>query len=428
MLPFRDQKSKTGRAEEIELEDDDLVIVDVASPASPASAAPPSIGGGSGARRKHTLPPGSRRVLAERVEEDVAGQCLASLAESRAHSSSHVRAAFARPSVDHPSAYPPPLPVAPIASAHSEREHAPISVSRLPAVSAPPLQHTSRTNIGPFLRSRHAEEAPGVRDSSPPPAFVRRSSASFQAATPSSFTSARPSSVNSLAPVSANVLRQGGPRAHHAASATPPEHTLIVVRERPRAAWIFAAAALGALGAIAATRFLAAGDATTAGDERGQNAVTTLSAASPAVGAPALPPAVVVAPPPAPAPAPALPARPGPAVMSFADDQGVAIRAHAPPAPRAPASPAAPAPRAPRPATPSRQGLGPALPDGSLSLGSSSSPSTPARVSSPAAAAPAVAAPAPPPAAPVAPEPPRKPRVLTPEQQLAEAQLKASMK
>jgi hypothetical protein len=63
--------------------------------------------------------------------------------------------------------------------------------------------------------------------------------------------------------------------------------------------------------------------------------------------------------------------------------------------------------------------MGPALPDGSFGLGRSDT-----------AASSSVAAPAPPLTASAfasAPEPPRK-RALTPEQQLAAAQLKASMK
>jgi hypothetical protein len=59
--------------------------------------------------------------------------------------------------------------------------------------------------------------------------------------------------------------------------------------------------------------------------------------------------------------------------------------------------------------------MGPALPDGSFGLGrettTAAAPSPPASLT----------------ATPPAPEPPRK-RVLTPEQQLADAQLKASMK
>jgi hypothetical protein len=60
--------------------------------------------------------------------------------------------------------------------------------------------------------------------------------------------------------------------------------------------------------------------------------------------------------------------------------------------------------------------MGPALPDGSFGLGRgdttiAAAPSSPPSLTS----------------TPPAPEPPRK-RVLTPEQQLAEAQLKASMK
>ena len=107
--------------------------------------------------------------------------------------------------------------------------------------------------------------------------------------------------------------------------------------------------------------------------------------------APAAPPVPVTAPP------------ASAAIVHFGDDQGVAIPRR--PAPASHASPARATPRAARPAP-----LGPALPDGSFGLGHVDTlPSLTAT------------------SAPVAASEPAKKRVLTPEQQLAEAQLKASM-
>ncbi len=198
-----------------------------------------------------------------------------------------------------------------------------------------------------------------------------------------------------------------------------PSPTVIVVRERPKAAWVIGAAAIGAVVAVLASRLVMTVDGP--GARPAAASPPTLTSAAPPVLA--VPPANVVAPaapsvaPPASPPAWGSPSpSPSPEVMRFGDDQGVAFKA--PPRPPV-AGPVTPAPvaasTAPRPRA---AALGPALPDGSLSLGAS--PSTPARPSS------AAAAPSPPPPPP---PPEKKPaRVLTPEQQLADAQLKASMK
>ena len=189
---------------------------------------------------------------------------------------------------------------------------------------------------------------------------------------------------------------------------------MIVLRERsslPRAAWIIAAAALGALGAITATRFLGA-----PAEDRADRAPVAAIQAPPAPLA--LPPTNIVAPAP-PVVTPSAPPAPSAVIVHFNDDQGVAITAST--APRAPAPARTAAPVAPRPAVergtvgapsgvaPATRpapnhipSIGPALPDGSFSL-------TRADVSPPL------------------PEPARK-RPLTAEQQLADAQLKASMK
>jgi hypothetical protein len=236
--------------------------------------------------------------------------------------------------------------------------------------------------------------------------------------------------------------RKAGSVAPVSFSERPHEPTVIVVRERPRAAWILAAAAMGALGAIAATRFLAA-----PADDHAPAAVAATQAPI------AAPPSTVVVPPgviataataalarpetPAAAPPPpvtgavtAASAHAHPAsaptssaaIVHFGDDQGVAIKAPAPqprrPAPPSTASGAAPASK---PAPPARAPLGPALPDGSFGLGRADN--------TPAPAAPSLTATAPsaPLVASTSADVPRK-RALTPEQQLAEAQLKASMK
>jgi hypothetical protein len=201
------------------------------------------------------------------------------------------------------------------------------------------------------------------------------------------------------------------------------EPTVIVVRERPKAAWFFAAVALGALGAIGGSRLL------------GPHAATApaLAATAPVLAATA--PVLAAAAPVLAAAAAEVPAAPPvasssssesrdlpPVVMRFGDDQGVAINAMpAAPSVSGSASSARPSPSpgaarpatrsAARPATPSTR-LGPALPDGSFGLGGSETP-----------AATKSAAPAPP--APAAPTPRRG---LTPAQELAEAQLKASMR
>jgi hypothetical protein len=192
-----------------------------------------------------------------------------------------------------------------------------------------------------------------------------------------------------------------------------PSPTVIVVRERPKAAWVIGAAAIGAVCAVLASRLVMSPDAPA--PSAGAVSPPTL----PSVAAPVLPapPAVAAAPAPV---APSAAPQASVAIMRFGDDQGVAFKA--PPRPPAaattgaPAAPPPPVAAAPAP-RPRASAVGPALPDGSLSLGATpTAQPTPARISAPAS-------PAPP-----APPPEKKPRVLTPEQQLAEAQLKASMR
>lgn len=453
MLPF---PKRNANGDEVELDDDDVVLVEEHGSSAPSPLYSTSTSARAhgdddlaqtvrrtpehAAPRRNTMPPGSRRILAEDIEEDVAGQCLASIAaetarEGGSFSSSHIRAAIARPPALPPARAWPQVLAAPTSSVPVTTPLAPpssapgSSFSRLPSVHPPPFVRAPAFGFE-AQRSHGYAEVPGVRDSNPVPAFVRRSSPILPPAAPSyaALTRATPaqpsdrnvSSVSSVAPVSL--------------SQRPNEPTVIVVRERPKAAWIVAAAALGALGALTATRLL------------GPPALEApVAAAAQAPLAP--PPSTVVVVPAASSPpagalgtsptaphvsGPALADHTTPAVMRFGDDQGVAIGAVKAAAPALAASPA-PAPRAPtaarqaspRPAAPRVQPprLGPALPDGSFGLGRTES------APAPHAAAPVVAPAPPAPAAPAPPaaEPGRK-RALTPEQQLAEAQLKASMK
>ena len=441
MLPFPKRKATS---DEVELTDDDLVLVEeVASPA-PArvrSAAPqPSLSSTESQSRVRAalsrpprgaaLPPGSRRVLDEQIEEDVAGQCLASIAaatsvESSRHlsSASHIRAALAAAPLPTMS---PPAPSSAASSQASPQASSQASSRgsiRLPSVTAPPFV---RASAYPFASDRDSRslqggpEAPGIRDSSPPAAFIRRSTPAL--AYPVSSASLPPSpapvaatasAFGSVAPVSMTSLPQAAR-----------EPTVIVVRERPRSVWILAAAAFGAACAIAAMRFGSLnGEARVVVEPRGAVQAAALPPLPPTavvapvvVSAPSVPPVLasasanaVVAPP--------VSSVPAAGVMNFAEDQGVAIRVPSPPAPPSPASPRKPAPSVPGPPAarpaPRVPAMGPALPDGSFGLGRSDTTT--------ATAPPSLTAPPP------APEAPRK-RVLTPEQQLAEAQLKASMK
>jgi hypothetical protein len=436
LLPFA-RKKRASRNDEVELGEDDFELVDVLDDDVALLPAPARLAANvvaasprnadqaktvQRASRPRTILPVSRRILDENVEEDVAGQCLASIAAETSrdaidsgHSSSQIRAALGRPQPTPPRSVTS-APAAPTAST-------PASTTRLPSVIAPPFLRTTTSTV-PF---RGYNDAPGVRDSSPPPAFVRRSSPVLLAAVPA----AAPSSyVAAVAASSASSVASAGGTSGSVAPVSMPmtqrhEPTVIVVRERPRAAWIIAAAAMGALGALGAMRFVA------------PPAAAALEVRSTAVAAPQAAPtteASVIAPVVAPsttdrvaavAPVASVASSTAglpPAIVHFGDDDGVAFksparRSSSPAAPSAPAAPVAP-PVAPgiRSTGPRAPSMGPALPDGSFGLGRSDTATT---------------ASAPPPApaltASVAPEAPRK-RALTPEQQLAAAQLKASMK
>ncbi len=385
MLPF----PKRTKSDEIELGDEDILLVesddavavdidiDVALDVELEVAPPPS--------GRHRLPPVTapppklprpRLVSSPAFEDDVADQCLATIAAeaSRARLTDRFPASIVPP----PARMPPP---APLPSFDDDA----IATSRLPVVTVPP----PRVAV-PYSR----DSVPGVAapPSGPAPAFVRTSSSS------------PPSAASPVAPVALTAV---------------PEPTVIVVRQPPRTAWIVASAVVGAACALGAMRLLPSGPSASHASEP-----------APVVASPAPPPA------PSPILAPAVTAThanaAAPAVVKFAEGQGVAIVAPAiaPAAPPAPApthaaahatvasktpSPA-PAPVAAKPAAKTAS-LGPKLPDGSMALGGAQP--------EPAKAAPAQ--PAQPAPAPAAPPSPAK-RKLSPEQELAEAQLKASMK
>ncbi len=420
LLPF---SKKKNQSDEVELDEDDFEVVEVSSTPKTVQRA---------VARPRTIVPVSRRILAEEVEEDVAGQCLASIAAETSQtwrievdSSSSIIAVAASPltrPIDEPTT--------------------PSSISRLPAVSAPPLSRAGAAHV------------PGVRESTPPPAFVRRSSPklpAIPAAAPSSYVAVASavsgeesaSEKSSVAPVAMPVSQM----AHGAQRAEP---TIIVVRERPRVAWIFAAAAIGALASFGATRLMSTSSAPLASTAPPSTEVAPAAAgaavapiapiaagpstavvapqapqaptAPTAPTAPAAPPAPALQSPPALATHAAATSTPPPAIVHFGDDEGVAIKAPAASLPaRRPASSAAGAPAAPaattRSSAPRVPSMGPALPDGSFGLGRSDTSTT----SSASAPPPALTASA------VASADARK-RALTPEQQLAAAQLKASMK
>ena len=390
MLPFSKRKNTD---EEMEIGDDDLVLVEDSASASSSLIAParPSEAPLAPFRRRLLTAPGSRRIVDESVEEDVAGECLASIAAlphapRDLDSSSHVRGAVVhvgRP-IQHPTASQsaaPPCPPAAIAK-------------RLPSVSPPP-----------FVRTTTTRPAPGLAEASPAPAFVRRSSPGIDLSSAPATTRER--AARSVAPVSLGH--------------TPAEATVIIIRERPKPTWIIAAALIGALAAFGATRLAASPP----------DDVHAASGAA-AVALPPLPPQTVVAPPLAPPPEVTPPAggvvlAPGPApsssagdsagVLRFRDDQGVAFKASTPVSPTVSPPVSGPARPSPRPRATALSNRGPLLPDGSFGLGHNDNADPARNAALPGASSVATPSPA---------TPPKRP--LTPDQQLAEAQLKASMR
>lgn len=382
---------------ELELEDEDLVVVDARAaraappalpvpPAPPSSAlptlplptplevsvefeVPPDSSRGSSSRGSASLvePPRPRLLtpVDHRVADDVAGECLASIAE--------VTARHRVPLSITPTTVPPP-----------PRRDEPdpdlfdtavrIPRAKLPAVTAPP-----------FVRSPappRSERVSSVfsRGAEPP-------TSSAAVAVPASTADFTRENKASVAPVSMSTMPAGTAGA-----------TVIVVHKPPRTAWIAAAAVGGALLAVLAMRAVTSFDG------------STPAKASANASAPPPPVSTQVVAPPAPEPPSSA------AVVRFSEDQAVAIPAQAPAQPASagaskpathPVAHVAAAKPAPKVAAPPR------MPDGSYGL--TRSEPTPAAPVHPTATT-TIAAP-----------PPGK-RALTPEQQLAEAQLKASMK
>ena len=401
MLPF----SKRKKADEIELEDADIVVleeapveIDVAEleaveleaaeadiieerPQLPRVSSPPK----ASLRRLVTAPVGR-----DQFEEDVAQECLESIAEA----TSRVVGVVRRPSLSDafPASIVPPSPLLPRfdTSVDDLLADAPLpqfelsdtdETTRRPALSSSSSMPISRDSVPGVLP---VPSAPMSVSSLPTPVFSRTTSSPNLPA------------ASSIAPVSMNSTPS---------LVAPAEPTVILVRQPPKAAWVVAAAFLGAACALLGMRLL------------------TQKADAPQT-------IVLTAPPPPATPQALTPAAPPPATVRFNDEQGVAVIA----APTTTVS-AAPAPKpvvttaSMKTSTPSASkpsSLGPKLPDGSMALTKASAPpASPA----PAAPPPAVkAAPEKPePAAAPAPSPTQK-RKLTPEQELAEAQLKASMK
>ncbi len=411
MLPF--PKRRSPSQDVVELSDDDLVVLADAEEQAPehlAKTIPRSSSSVAAARpvlpdplplpTPVTRPAASLRFSRpdERLEDDVAGECLATIAAATRGRTLLTPSRELEIDVD------------------VELEPAPVPAARasgpLPPVSAPPPRPSvpwarESQKSGPFARGSSSSSSEGV----PVAASSRLPLPPSLPSVPSAMSAA---ALDSVAPVSSG--------ARH-------EPTVIVVREKPRTAWFVGSAVVGAACAVLAMRLLAVAPS-------GPKAAS----AAPRVEAPA---AIVTPEPDAVSQAAAAPPV---AVVKFDEKEGVAITLSAPSASAAPpplpathvphapvpatASPAkAPAPPPPPPAAPSKpptpagtayaaaKPSSPAgtsrLPDGSLGLGGSDIV-TP---SAPVTAAPA----APPPAA-------GKKRALTPEQELAEAQLKASMR
>ncbi|MBX3213737.1 MAG: hypothetical protein KF850_16985 [Labilithrix sp.] len=399
-----------------------------------------------------------RKSFDSHAESSVADECLASIAAAASDvRASDPRMAGAEPSAAGASARSPvddlldeaeaigrlpPLAAAPGALSSSAMIPPTSSRARLPRVCPPPFHSSpsllpSRPSVPGVAEVAELVDADAAETLPVParvPASVRRlAEARARATTPFARTSpegrAPAQSAPSVAPVAV-------------ASAEP---TVIVVRDRPRTAWVVAAAAIGALAAVTVMRFGAPSGATLTPGGRATEVVAAPPGAALISGGRAtevVAAAPVVAPPsaagslPAPASSHSLAAaagkgEPAAAIVDFGGQDGVSIALSAPAEPSASAPSSAPAPvgatsraeaarpspkPAARPARPSRpKAPSPAtLPDGSLDLASSGGSPAPTAAPSPAAA------PSPSPAAPT-----RK-RALTPEQQLAEAQLRAA--
>ena len=256
MLPF----PKRGyRDDVVELEDDDLVEVE------PPVEIPVVFVEEERASRP-SRPAFSRRVTTPDLEDDVVGECLASISASTTRTRTLTPLTLPSPPASRRSVPP---------SSGSM-----MVASRLPAVMPPP-----------FVRTRTSEPSLFVR-TPPPPA--------------SSSTASMPpaSLVPSIAPSTASIR---------------PEPTVILVRERPRAGWMAGAAIVGAAAAIIVTRLLTAPASVPAAPV----------AALPAPPPPSTQVVVPATPAPAPSPEPqATAAAPAVALtVKFSEDDAVAIPA-----------------------------------------------------------------------------------------------------
>ena len=401
---------------EMELGDADLVAVD-ATPAAPASSMrprmpsiPPPLPRAS--RPEIVLPPvahatprPSRRTLDEKMVEDVTGQCLATIAEVTSRTRIPLSLVDAITAGDAPSSKKAP-------PASASRLVTPLMRPRPHEEPEEATEQNPTASVKPMLESTIRKKLPPV--SAPP--FVRRSSASLLPSEREIVPRISPVAPSSTAIAMATDARRPLSDAPVSMTKLSDATQVVVVREPPKAYWVAVAAVIGAAAAIGGMR---------------------LTASSPPAATPASTPAVHAAAPQSPVVAPiakdvvAPPAEKAPsAVVRFGEGQGVAIAA-APPAKSASHAPKAEPAKAAiaattKPAVSSApKSAGPAsavprppkLPDGSYGL---------ARSDATALSPPAKEAPAP--AAPPPPAPEKKAKNLTPEQQLAEAQLKASMK
>lgn len=386
MLPF----SKRKRSDEIELEDADIVVleeaaveVDVADleiadtakadaladerPQLPRVSPPPK------SSLRHLLTSAGSHTRRDRFEDDVADECLKSIAAATSRTGL---------SDSFPASIVPPAPRLPNFES---------SIDELLAEAPLPqfeISDTDETTRRPALSSSSSMPAiPFSRDSVPGVLPIPAAPLSVSAIPTPVFSRTTSSphlpAASSIAPVAMS------------SAPGPVEPTLILLRQPPKAAWVAAAAFLGAACALLGMHLL------------------TRSVDPPQT-------VVVTAPPPPTQATLAAPAPP-PATVRFNDDQGMAVIA-APPA-TVSAAPAATAPKpvvttaAVKPAAKAAS-LGPKLPDGSMAL-TTKAPSSP----------PPAAQPAPQPQpAPAAPAAAAQKKQLTPEQQLAEAQLRASMR
>jgi hypothetical protein len=307
-------------------------------------------------------PSSPRLVWDADAENDVADECLASIAAE----TEKVRLSdpFILSSVS--SVPPPPRPererkdvVSLLRPAPVAHALAPVKIPkpnpppRSPSASALWARNSNTTETRPSLPSLFARKTPDA------------ASAPSSVATSSVFPSVPPVAFPSDAP-----------------RAEKNEPTVILLRERPRGAWVFGSAAIGALCAVTAMHFLGQWATPPAPPPP---TVVTMAAAPPAT---AITPPVAVEATPAPAAEPKQEAKPiptvklTPPVVRFNDDQGVSIAK----------------PKAKPVAAPAKA---PLVPDSA----------TAAKVD-----------PAPPP-----PPPPKPKKPLTPEQELSEAQLKAAL-